>query len=609
MNYLRVDFDFGDLADTSSVELLGSSLTAEFSFPMVIEGGGGQVTSAGVASVNGQAGVVILDFAAASHEHQPDQIYADAAFVSQVGDSLRIGIYLHNGTDNGRPIYESPRTGDYIWWDSNLQRWYLTSRADLNLFYLDGNSDDFPWETDALWSPISPQTGSIEVDQAFLSDVSDYSSTSGIDLKTAKSGDASSTELVLGNDTRLTNAREATAHTHAIADVDNLQLALDGKQAAGSYVTLVGGTVPASQLPSYVDDVIEIDGVLAPTGTGEAGKIYVTTTNTKVWRWSGSLWTEIAASPSSTDSVSEGSNNLYHTTARAAAAAPIQSVAGRTGAVTLAIADVNNLQSALDGKQASGSYAPSAHSHVPIEVGLGNVSNIAQVTGVTGTAPISSSGGTTPAISISAATTSAAGSMSAADKIKLDGVAAGAEVNVNADWTATTGDAQILNKPTIFPPSGGGWGPLVLNRFRGNTFADSGYASNGQNPFGMFPLSPTGNTLEGFGFDGTWPRIFNPAKLLGAGTSWAVTAYVRASGIFNDGFHCQIRSFNGITASIVSGLGDFGGGGGGPDRIYFATSDTFTALDVWYSFAVYLGAYSGGNGGVIQDTVLVFNIV
>jgi hypothetical protein len=54
------------------------------------------------------------------------------------------------------------------------------------------------------------------------------------------------------------------------------------------------------------------------------------------------------------------------------------------------------------------------------------------VSSVTGTAPIVSSGGTTPAISITAATTSAAGSMSSSDKTKLDGVASGAEVNQNA---------------------------------------------------------------------------------------------------------------------------------------------------------------------------------
>ena len=57
------------------------------------------------------------------------------------------------------------------------------------------------------------------------------------------------------------------------------------------------------------------------------------------------------------------------------------------------------------------------------------------VTGVSGTAPIVSSGGNTPAISISAATTSAAGSMSSADKTKLDGI----ESNATSDQT----DAEI----------------------------------------------------------------------------------------------------------------------------------------------------------------------
>lgn len=38
---------------------------------------------------------------------------------------------------------------------------------------------------------------------------------------------------------------------------------------------------------------------------------------------------------------------------------------------------------------------------------------------------------------------------SATEQTKLAGIAAGAEVNVNADWSAGSGDAQILNKPTI----------------------------------------------------------------------------------------------------------------------------------------------------------------
>lgn len=35
------------------------------------------------------------------------------------------------------------------------------------------------------------------------------------------------------------------------------------------------------------------------------------------------------------------------------------------------------------------------------------------------------------------------------EKSKLAGIAAGAEVNVNADWNAVSGDAQILNKPIL----------------------------------------------------------------------------------------------------------------------------------------------------------------
>ncbi len=77
---------------------------------------------------------------------------------------------------------------------------------------------------------------------------------------------------------------------------------------------------------------------------------------------------------------------------------------------------------------------------------------VGTVTGVTGTAPIASSGGTAPVISISAATTSAAGSMSAADKTKLDGIAANAnnythpsgDGNLHVTATGTTNSGKVL---------------------------------------------------------------------------------------------------------------------------------------------------------------------
>jgi Cu/Ag efflux protein CusF len=45
--------------------------------------------------------------------------------------------------------------------------------------------------------------------------------------------------------------------------------------------------------------------------------------------------------------------------------------------------------------------------------------------------------------------TNTTASFTAADEAKLDGIAAGAEVNVNADWNAIAGNALILNKPAL----------------------------------------------------------------------------------------------------------------------------------------------------------------
>lgn len=57
------------------------------------------------------------------------------------------------------------------------------------------------------------------------------------------------------------------------------------------------GKVPASQLPSYVDDVVEAANFAALPPTGEIGKIYVTIDNNKTYRWTGSTYIEISSSP------------------------------------------------------------------------------------------------------------------------------------------------------------------------------------------------------------------------------------------------------------------------------------------------------------------------
>lgn len=56
------------------------------------------------------------------------------------------------------------------------------------------------------------------------------------------------------------------------------------------------GLVPSSQLPSYVDDVVEYAATTNFPASGESGKIYVATGTGKIYRWSGTQYTEISAS-------------------------------------------------------------------------------------------------------------------------------------------------------------------------------------------------------------------------------------------------------------------------------------------------------------------------
>jgi hypothetical protein len=78
--------------------------------------------------------------------------------------------------------------------------------------------------------------------------------------------------------------------TGTLADQTDLNNALALK------ANLVGGKVPASELPSYVDDVVEVANFAALPATGETGKIYITLDNNKIYRWSGSVYVEIADS-------------------------------------------------------------------------------------------------------------------------------------------------------------------------------------------------------------------------------------------------------------------------------------------------------------------------
>ncbi len=151
--------------------------------------------------------------------------------------------------------------------------------------------------------------------------------------------------------------------------------------------------------------------------------------------------------------------------------------------ITLTGANINSVD-------ATGSIKPGTTTATPASAGTGairtNGTNLeysdgttwkplstgGTVTNVTGTAPIVSSGGTTPAISITAATGSAAGSMSAADKAKLDAATSAntgstlVSRDASGNFSAGTITANLTGKATQ-------WG-----YFDNRTLAPSSYAHN-----------------------------------------------------------------------------------------------------------------------------------
>lgn len=111
------------------------------------------------------------------------------------------------------------------------------------------------------------------------------------------------------------------------AKIETVVSALAGKLSAanvgvanGVAALDAGGKVPASQLPSYVDDVLEFSSSAAFPNPGETGKIYVALDTSAQWRWSGTAYVQLVASPGTTDQVPEGPTNKYYTDIRVRAA-------------------------------------------------------------------------------------------------------------------------------------------------------------------------------------------------------------------------------------------------------------------------------------------------
>ena len=131
------------------------------------------------------------------------------------------------------------------------------------------------------------------------------------------------------------------------------------KGVAGGYAPLDGSAkIASTYLPSYVDDVLEYANQAAFPGTGETGKIYVALDVNKTFRWSGSAYVEISASPGSTDAVTEGSSNLYFLGSRALATV----LAGLSTASNTVVTDSHTILQAIGFLQKQVSDLPTASS-------------------------------------------------------------------------------------------------------------------------------------------------------------------------------------------------------------------------------------------------------
>jgi len=221
----------------------------------------------------------------------------------------------------------------------------------------------------------------------------------------------------------------------------NLKEDAADKGAANGYASLgADSKIPTAQLPALaITDTFVVASQAAQVAlTAEVGDICIRTDQNKSYI--------LKTDPAST--FGNWSELLTPTDT-------VLSVNSLTGAVTLTTANIAD--------SANKRYVTDANLTVIGNTSGTNTGDNPGVTSVTGSAPIASSGGNTPAISISAATTSAPGSLSAADKIKINALT-GSEV------TSVTGTAPVV--------SSGGATPAIS--MAAATASVNGYATSTQ---------------------------------------------------------------------------------------------------------------------------------
>ena len=357
-----------------------------------------------------------------------------------------------------------------------------------------GNLEQVLVETSAEQVTIEPKDGVISATnvQAAIEEIAGLAATGGVTSVNGRPGAVvlNSDDVGLGNvdntadaDKPISTAQQAalnakvdkttTVNGHALSgnvtiekgDVglgnvtNDAQVKRSEMGVASGVATLdTTGKVPTSQLPSYVDDVLEYTSRSAFPATGETGKIYVDTATNITYRWGGTDYVEISASLA----LGETSSTAYAGNKGKANADAITALQTRVGNVesknSTQDTAIQTAQTAAEAAQTTATQAKNAAATNAgaIEDIVDGTTTVAKATAATTATKLSESksfaltgnvtGSTTSDLSgnVSIATTIADGAVTTA-KLSATGITAGTYTALTVDnkGRATAGGTAI----------------------------------------------------------------------------------------------------------------------------------------------------------------------
>ena len=210
------------------------------------------------------------------------------------------------------------------------------------------------------------------------------------------------------------------------------------------------GRVPSSQLPSYVDDVIEgylYDGKFYEEDThtteivGESGKIYIDLATDKTYRWSGTVFVVI----SDTITLGETESTAYRGDRGKIAYDHSQTAHAPADAEANVIETVKvNGEALTPTSKAVNITVPTKVSDLENDEGFSTTDTTYTLTKTGSTIVLTSSSGDTTSVedndtTYDVATTTDDGLMSSTDKTKLDGMEVAEDSEINAIITEVFG--------------------------------------------------------------------------------------------------------------------------------------------------------------------------